>query len=122
MAKRSWITTQLMKFVASKPGAWLYLNVIPVIDRPLLRLTNGRISFSLGQPVLLLTATGAKSGLERTTPLVYTLVDEKLILIASAGGSPKHPAWYHNLRKNPQCTVTFAGKNRNARGARSGGR
>ncbi|MDA0637217.1 nitroreductase/quinone reductase family protein [Nonomuraea sp. MCN248] len=57
--------------------------------------------------LLLLTTTGARTGDRRTTPLGYLLDEEpgRLYVIASAGGSPRHPAWFHNLRKNPRVTV-----------------
>jgi len=56
-------------------------------------------------PVLLLTTTGAKSGRAITKPLVYSRDGDRLVVIASFGGSPKHPAWYHNLVANPEVTV-----------------
>lgn len=57
--------------------------------------------------LILLTTTGARTGAPHTTPLGYLLDEEpdRLFVIASAGGSPRHPAWYHNLRKNPRVTV-----------------
>ena len=58
-----------------------------------------------GRPLLLLTTTGAKSGESRTTPLVYTKDGDKVVVIASMGGAPKHPAWYLNLAANPRVTV-----------------
>lgn len=58
-----------------------------------------------GRPVLLLTTTGARTGVRRTTPLVYTTDGDRLVVIASKGGAPTHPAWYHNLRANGQATV-----------------
>ena len=58
-----------------------------------------------GRPLLLLTTTGARSGEQRTTPLVYTTDGERLVIIASKGGAPSHPAWYHNLTANPEATV-----------------
>lgn len=59
-----------------------------------------------GNPTLLLTMTGAKSGRTRTSPLTYSTDDDgSLIVMASAGGSPKLPAWGHNLRANPGVTV-----------------
>ena len=58
-----------------------------------------------GRPLLLLTTTGARSGEPRTTPLVYTTDGERLVIIASKGGAPSHPAWYHNLTANPEATV-----------------
>ena len=58
-----------------------------------------------GRPLLLLTTKGAKSGEERTTPLVYSRDGERVVVIASMGGAPKHPAWYLNLSANPEVTV-----------------
>lgn len=58
-----------------------------------------------GKPLLLLTHTGAKSGTERVTPLVFARDDEKYVLAASLGGAPNNPAWFHNLVANPKVTV-----------------
>lgn len=58
-----------------------------------------------GSPMLLLTTTGAKSGQSRTTPLVYTTDGDRIVIIASKGGAPTNPAWYHNLVANPTATV-----------------
>jgi deazaflavin-dependent oxidoreductase (nitroreductase family) len=52
-------------------------------------------------PLLLLTTKGAKSGKTYTTPLVYTKDGDRLVVIASKGGAPTNPAWYHNLVTNP---------------------
>jgi F420H(2)-dependent quinone reductase len=56
-------------------------------------------------PMLLLDHVGAKSGKQRTTPLVYMEDGDDIVLVASKGGSPRHPAWFHNLRANPETTV-----------------
>ena len=58
-----------------------------------------------GRPLLLLTTKGAKSGAERTTPLVYSRDGERVVIIASMGGAPKHPAWFHNISADPEVTV-----------------
>ncbi|HKS92115.1 MAG TPA: nitroreductase family deazaflavin-dependent oxidoreductase [Tepidiformaceae bacterium] len=58
-----------------------------------------------GRRVLLLTSTGARSGQLRTTPLVYSNDGDNLIVVASKGGAPSHPAWYHNLVAHPNATV-----------------
>ncbi len=58
-----------------------------------------------GRPLLLLTTTGAKSGEQRTTPLVYSRDGDRLVIIASMAGAPKHPSWFLNLRANPKVTV-----------------
>lgn len=58
-----------------------------------------------GKPLLLLTTTGAKSGKRRTTPTMYLRDGDRLLIFASKGGAPTHPAWYHNLVAHPQVTV-----------------
>ena len=70
------------------------------------RVNGGKgIGPFVNRPVLLLTTTGAKSGQSRTTPLVYTPDGERIVVIASKGGAPSHPAWYHNLAAHPEVTV-----------------
>ncbi|MFM2076547.1 MAG: hypothetical protein RJA49_437 [Actinomycetota bacterium] len=58
-----------------------------------------------GAPMVLVSHTGAKSGVVRTTPLVCTKDGDDLVIIASKGGAPDHPAWYHNMVANPAVTV-----------------
>ena len=58
-----------------------------------------------GRPLLLLTTTGAKSGKERTSPLVYMADGDRMVIIASKGGAPSNPDWYYNLVANPEVTV-----------------
>jgi deazaflavin-dependent oxidoreductase (nitroreductase family) len=58
-----------------------------------------------GAPVLLLTAIGAKSKEQRTTPVMYLPDGDRMVIFASKGGAPNNPAWYHNLRANPRATV-----------------
>jgi deazaflavin-dependent oxidoreductase (nitroreductase family) len=55
--------------------------------------------------LLLLTTTGQKSGKPRTTPLGYKLDGDRMIVVASHMGAPKHPDWYHNLVSHPQVTI-----------------
>lgn len=62
-------------------------------------------------PLLLLTTTGAKSGLQRVSPLVYTTDDDdRLVVIASKGGADTNPDWYHNLVANSTATVELPGE------------
>lgn len=58
-----------------------------------------------GAPMILLTTIGAKSGLPRISPLVYTTDGDRMVIIASKGGAPSHPDWYHNLKANPDATA-----------------
>jgi F420H(2)-dependent quinone reductase len=71
------------------------------------RLSGGLIGGRIpgGPPMLLLDHVGAKSGKKRTTPLAYLRDGEDVMVVASKGGSPRHPAWFHNLRANPVTTV-----------------
>ena len=58
-----------------------------------------------GNPMLLLTMTGARTGRRLTTPLTYHADADRFVVMASAGGSPTHPAWYHNLKAEPAVEV-----------------
>jgi F420H(2)-dependent quinone reductase len=71
------------------------------------RATGGLVGhrFPGAPPVLLLDHVGAKSSTRRTSPLVYARDGQNLVLVASKGGYPKHPAWFHNLLANPDTTV-----------------
>lgn len=68
--------------------------------------TGGRIGGTVrGMPVLLLTTTGRRTGLERTTPLIYVRHGGTYAVAASAAGADTNPAWYHNLTANPAATI-----------------
>lgn len=70
------------------------------------RANEGKVSGQFaGRPLLLLSTTGARSGQTRTSPLAYTTDGEHYVIIASKGGAPTHPDWYHNLVANPIVTV-----------------
>jgi len=66
------------------------------------QITSGPFA---GRSLLLLTTRGAKTGDERTSPLAYSRDGDRLVVIASKGGAPTNPAWYHNLRTHPDVTV-----------------
>jgi deazaflavin-dependent oxidoreductase (nitroreductase family) len=107
--KMRWWERLMEPIAASRPGSWLYIHVICHIDPLLLRLSRGRVSVSVGWPVLLLTHTGARSRKRRRTPLLYTRDGENIVLVASKAGAKRNPAWFHNLKANPHCGV-LAGK------------
>ncbi len=71
------------------------------------RAGGGRVSGPLaGTPLMLVHHIGARSGIERVVPLAYLpQPDGKFVIIASDGGSPRHPAWYYNLKANPKIRV-----------------
>ncbi|GAC68095.1 nitroreductase family deazaflavin-dependent oxidoreductase [Gordonia soli] len=66
-----------------------------------------RVGAAMRKPVevCLLTSTGRKSGQPRTVPLLFLRDDERVVVVASQGGLPKNPAWYHNVVANPQVTI-----------------
>lgn len=86
---------------------WPLLRRIMGGHTAIYRASHGLIGHRIpGQPpVLLLDHVGAKSATRRTSPLVYGRDGENLVVVASKGGYPKHPAWLHNLRANPDTTV-----------------
>ena len=71
------------------------------------RANHGRVGGMFeGAQLILLTTTGARSGRSHTTPLGFLHDEgERLLVIGSAGGGPRHPDWYYNLRKHPRVTV-----------------
>jgi deazaflavin-dependent oxidoreductase (nitroreductase family) len=78
------------------------------------RLTGGRIGHRLPglPPTLLLDHIGAKSGTRRTTPLLYVDDPPNVVIVASKGGYPKNPAWYHNLLAHPDTVVQIGSERR----------
>jgi F420H(2)-dependent quinone reductase len=96
----------------TRPGGWLFVNVFPVIDRWLMPLTRGRLKVAMGQPILLLHTRGARSGVPRTTPLLYTPHGDGFVIVASKAGAEHHPAWYHNIRAHPDAVSVDIGGRR----------
>ncbi|WAL63217.1 nitroreductase/quinone reductase family protein [Amycolatopsis cynarae] len=75
------------------------------------RAHSGRVGGPFaGGDLLLLTTVGARSGLEQTSPLAYVRDGDRLLVVGSAGGSPRHPAWYHNLLAHPMARVELGGE------------
>jgi deazaflavin-dependent oxidoreductase (nitroreductase family) len=105
----------MRRFAASGPGSWLFARVAHRIDRPVYKLTGGRHTFAnlvSGLPVVMITTTGARSGVRRTVPVLGLPTPDGLAVIASNYGQPRHPAWYHNLLANPRGEVTVDGVTR----------
>jgi F420H(2)-dependent quinone reductase len=76
------------------------------------KLTKGRVGGSIaGGPILVLTTTGRTTGKQRESPLLYIEDGANLVIVASNGGAPDHPAWFKNLKANPVAVVaTRAGE------------
>jgi deazaflavin-dependent oxidoreductase (nitroreductase family) len=97
---------------------WPALNRAAGVHAWLYRKTGGRIGHDIPGvrgKMALLDHVGAKSGTRRTSPLLYFTDGENVVLVASKGGFPKHPAWFHNLKANPDTTVQIGAERRPVR-------
>jgi len=96
---------------------WPVLNRLMKGHTVAYRATGGLIGhrFPGAPPMLLLDHVGARSRTRRTTPLVYVRDGEDVVIVASKGGHPRHPAWFHNLRANPETTVQVGSERRPVR-------
>ena len=89
----------------------IFLKLFVAAHVAVFRATKGRIGSSMrGGKVLLLTTTGHKSGKARTVPVMQFDSDGRRFVIASAAGSPQHPAWFKNLSAHPDVTVEVLGE------------
>jgi F420H(2)-dependent quinone reductase len=83
----------------------------------LYRLSGGKIGgrWTHGEPIMLLTYIGRKTGERRTTPLVYMRDGDAIVIVASKGGTSKDPLWFRNLQANPECEVEMGREKRRMR-------
>jgi deazaflavin-dependent oxidoreductase (nitroreductase family) len=100
------------RFVMLRPVTAFLAPRMHKIDQAILKLTKGKYTASalLGWNIIQLSTIGAKTGRSRTMPLIALLDGEKIALIASNFGRQHNPAWYHNLKVHPACTVQWNGK------------
>jgi len=86
------------------------------------RANQGKVGGPMEEmPILLLTMTGAKTGRSLTRPLCYSRDEDRLVIIASYGGAPRNPPWYHNLTANPEVTVEVGAEKFKARATETSG-
>jgi deazaflavin-dependent oxidoreductase (nitroreductase family) len=87
--------------------SWPVLHRLMGGHAMLYRATGGRVGARIPglPPMLLLDHRGARSGKLRTTPLVYMPHGRDLLVVASKGGHPRHPAWWHNLQAHPETEI-----------------
>ena len=103
-------TTDTSKGRGSAPPRWA-VKAMTRVHVLLHRLSGGRLFNSFGgDEVCFVTMKGAKSGHTLTIPLMYVPHGEGVLLVASQGGAPKNPVWYHNLVKHPDIEVTHRGR------------
>lgn len=107
------------------------MGYLEIVDRtwPLLRRAAGSHTFlyrasrgaighrvpGMRAPFLLLDHVGARSGRRRTSPLLYVPDGDSVAVVASKGGFPKNPGWFHNLLANPETTVQVGSERRPVR-------
>lgn len=92
-------------FSNTRLGRFLSMHVVWKLDPPLMRATGGRLGFDLMIPTALLETRGARSGKRRRNVVIYFHDGERVTIVASKLGLPSHPAWFHNLRANPDVTL-----------------
>ena len=96
-----------------RPVMWLFSHLLHRMDGVVYRWTNGRhtaVSVLSGMPIINLTTIGAKSGEPRSVPLIGSPDGDKIVVIASNWGKKQYPAWYYNVRANPEVVVGWNGR------------
>jgi deazaflavin-dependent oxidoreductase (nitroreductase family) len=104
-----------MNYLDLADRSWPFIRRAMGLHTVIYRVSGGRIGHTIpgvGGRMLLLDHVGAKSGAKRTSPLLYFRDGEDVVIVASKGGFPKHPAWYHNLMANPDTTVQVGSERR----------
>lgn len=106
-----------MDYMRATDRLWPVLNRLMKGHTVVYRATGGFVGhrFPGAPPMLLLEHVGAKSGARRTTPLVYVPDGDSVVVVASKGGHPRNPAWFHNLRANPDTTIQVGSERREVR-------
>ncbi|MEA2346598.1 MAG: hypothetical protein QOG62_385 [Thermoleophilaceae bacterium] len=104
---RGWLSRAYAAFSSTRLGRFISAKVMWKLDPYVLRATGGRLGMGLMLPTAVLDTRGAKSGALRHNVVIYFHDGDRVTVIASKAGADTHPAWFHNLRANPD--VTFAG-------------
>jgi deazaflavin-dependent oxidoreductase (nitroreductase family) len=90
------------RFAATRAMGWVSRKIVWKIDPVLMRLSRGRVGLGAGLPTALLETTGARTGEQRSNAVIYFHDGDRVTIVASKLGLPEHPAWFHNLRANPE--------------------
>jgi deazaflavin-dependent oxidoreductase (nitroreductase family) len=100
----------MQAFGATRGGAWFFARTLRHFDRAVHALTAGRKSTPevlAGLPVLLVTTTGRRSGVPRTSPLIAPPIRDTVALVGTNFGQTATPNWVHNLEADPHATVEY---------------
>ena len=110
VSKANRLQKMMQAFGSSRVGAWFFSKSLHGPDRLLFKLTNARSTLPTilaGLPVIMLTTTGAKTGKQRTMPLLGVPIEGNIAIIGSNYGQKKTPGWVYNLEKNPSAVVSY---------------
>jgi F420H(2)-dependent quinone reductase len=110
-----WLTST---FPAPKPGGitWKIENLVTATHNWIFRKSGGRVLGNFdGAPLMILRTRGAKSGQLRESPVIYLADGDRMVVVASIGGNPRNPAWYHNMKVHPEIEVETKGNRRRMR-------
>jgi len=100
----------LQRSASTRAGAWVFQRTLYRVDRPLYRWSHGRLTapgVTTGLPVIMLTTTGAKSGLPRTMPVAAIPFQGDLAVVGTNFAQAKTPGWVFNLLAHPEAEVTW---------------
>src|SRR3954468_10175855 len=108
LAPRGRVYRAYARVSATPAVLWLSRNIGWKLDPVLMRVTRGRLGVGFVLPTALLETRGARTGQLRRNVLMYFHDGDRVTLMPTKAGAPEHPAWFHNLRANPD--VTFGGE------------
>lgn len=100
-----WFSRAYAAFSNTRLGRFLSIHLVWKLDPALMRASGGRLGFDLVIPTALLETRGARTGKLRRNVVIYFHDGERVTIVASKLGLPKNPAWFHNLRANPEVTL-----------------
>lgn len=106
------IQRAMRRFASSGPGSWIFARTAHHIDKPVFKWSKGKRTFGsmiTGLPIVMLTTTGAKTGKQRTVPVLGLPTEDGIAVIASNFGQHNQPGWFYNLRANPTGDYAIVG-------------
>jgi deazaflavin-dependent oxidoreductase (nitroreductase family) len=112
-ARRDPFSRAMAWCASTRPGSKVFAVALPPLDRGLSRLTGGRATFTevaAGLPTVYLTTRGARSGQDRTVPLLGVPMGGDVVVVGSNWGGTKHPGWVHNLVASPSGRLAYRGR------------
>jgi F420H(2)-dependent quinone reductase len=113
---------QLPEAPPSSSPLWWFWERFTDLHTAAYKASHGRLGGkAYGVPVVLIESVGRKSGKCRTHPLLSLPDGDNLVIIASKGGTDRHPAWYYNLKANPETTAWWKGEKRRVRAHEASG-